>query len=853
MPLEEIIVGREPADIEKYGKRGTAFLGRHVVGTGFETHVANPVRMDVMRPHVMMIVGKRGSGKCLHGDTLIPLSDGSMVPIRDIASRNGDVHSLDEKLKMVRSGRSEFFEREVDELLYIRLRSGREIKLTPEHPLLTVLGWKQAIDLGIGSRIATPRKIEAFGSERMEECRIKLLAYLLAEGHLGNNFVIFSNMDAQIVNDFTESVRLFDGSLRILEHSKAGCYRVTKSIEEIAKTDAMRKGDGTFTKRKSSLAQWLVDLGIYGKLSKDKFIPDVIFRLPKDNLALFLNRLFSCDGSIYKSRKGDKYLWEISYSSSSKELIHQVRHLLLRFGILSKLRQKKVKCNNKIFDTYELVIGTENILRFIEKIGFFGRKAERQGICIEEASTLSRNPNVDTVPQDIWSIYRPKCWADIGRALGYTTFPKAARESQFYSPSRQKLLQIAEADCNPALKLLAESDVFWDEIIAMEKLEGNFKVYDICVPEMHNFVANDIIVHNSYSGAVIAEEIMNLPEAERLNLSVVMIDTMGIYWSMKEPNDPALLLLKEWKMQPKGFPTQNIVPAGLTSMYRRLGVPFDGTFAIKTNELSAADWALTFGISMQEPLGILLERILRMLKGEEYGIDDIIDRIEKDEKAEAREKNALSNRFAAAQGWGIFSEQATPIDKFLTPGIATVIDISLQEWNVRNLMLGILARKIYEARIAARRQEEIAAIGGRTGRRVPMTWIIMDEAHNFIPSEGVTAATSAMLTLVREGRQPGISTVFITQRPNRLHEDVIAQSDLIIAHRLTSRQDLNALSSVMQTYLLEDLTKSIANMPRTKGAAIILDDNSERLFNIQVRPRQSWHAGGTPTALASTS
>ena len=356
----------------------------------------------------------------------------------------------------------------------------------------------------------------------------------------------------------------------------------------------------------------------------------------------------------------------------------------------------------------------------------------------------------------------------------------------------------------------------------------------------------------SYSGAVIAEEIMNLPDEDRNNLSVVMIDTMGIYWSMKEPNDPALLLLKDWNLQPKGFPTQNIVPAGLTSMYKRLGIPFDGTFAIKTSELSVADWSLTFGLNPYEPLGILLERVLRKLKDEEYGIKEILEAVEKDDKSDQKERLALANRFIAAQSWGIFAEEATPVEKFLAPGTTTVIDISLQEWNVRNLMLGMLSRKIYEARIAARRAEEIAAIGGQAIRRVPMTWIIMDEAHNFIPSEGTTAATSAMLTLVREGRQPGISTVFITQRPNRLHEDVIAQSDIIISHRLTSRQDLNALAGVMQTYLLEDLRKSISDMPKTKGAAVILDDNSERLFNIQVRPRQSWHAGWTPTALAAT-
>lgn len=66
----------------------------------------------------------------------------------------------------------------------------------------------------------------------------------------------------------------------------------------------------------------------------------------------------------------------------------------------------------------------------------------------------------------------------------------------------------------------------------------------------------------SYSGAVIAEEIMQQPEEIRNSLSVLMIDTMGIFWSMKNPNEPGLILLKEWGLQPKSFPNRNIVPMG---------------------------------------------------------------------------------------------------------------------------------------------------------------------------------------------------------------------------------------------------------------------------------------------------
>jgi hypothetical protein len=353
----------------------------------------------------------------------------------------------------------------------------------------------------------------------------------------------------------------------------------------------------------------------------------------------------------------------------------------------------------------------------------------------------------------------------------------------------------------------------------------------------------------SYSSGVIAEEIMKLPEEVKQNLTCFMIDTMGIFWSMKNPNDQDVLLLNQWGLKPQGFPIRNIVPIGLTDFYDKAGITYDGTFSLKPSELSVGDWALTFDINLLDYLGILLERILKKLKGREYSIKDIINEIELDKRSDEKEKLALENRFLTAEGWGIFSSQSTPIEEFLKPGQTTVLDVSLQEWNIRNLMLGILLRQIYQIRTATRREEELAVMGGEFIKKVPMTWIITDEAENFIPIKKETAATHDILTLLRQGRQPGISLVLITQRPNKIHEDAIAQADLVIAHRLTAKPDLDALSAIMQTYLLFDIKKSIADLPKSKGSALILDDNSERLFNIQVRPRQSWHAGGSPVAL----
>jgi len=353
----------------------------------------------------------------------------------------------------------------------------------------------------------------------------------------------------------------------------------------------------------------------------------------------------------------------------------------------------------------------------------------------------------------------------------------------------------------------------------------------------------------SYTGGVMSEEIMKLPAEVRENLTCFMIDPMGIFWSMKNPNDQDILLLNEWNLKPQGFPVINIVPIGLTDFYDKAGISYDRTFSLKPSDLSVGDWALTFDINLLDYLGILLERILKRLKGRDYSIKDIINEIELDKRSDEKEKLALENRFLAAEEWGIFSNQSTPIEEFLKPGQAAVLDVSLQDWSIRNLMLGVVLRQIYQIRTAARREEELAVMGGEFIKKIPMTWILIDEAENFIPIQKETAATRDILTLLRQGRQPGISVVLITQRPNKIHEDAISQADLVISHRLTAKPDLEALSAIMQTYLLFDIKKSINELPKAKGSALILDDNSERLFNIQVRPRQSWHSGGSPIAL----
>ncbi|MDP1694799.1 MAG: zonular occludens toxin domain-containing protein, partial [Candidatus Woesearchaeota archaeon] len=374
-------------------------------------------------------------------------------------------------------------------------------------------------------------------------------------------------------------------------------------------------------------------------------------------------------------------------------------------------------------------------------------------------------------------------------------------------------------------------DIFWDEIVALERLEGEFEVYDISVPEHHNFVANDIIVHNSYSASVIAEEMARLPDEIKKNITVLFFDTMGIFWTMKYPNTRQEDLLVDWGLTAQGLPITLFTPQGHYLQQKERGIPVDKMFALQTSELSAGDWCNVFDIKLTDPLGIAIERGMDTAQKlrKNYDIEDIIIAVQKDQKSTKEVKDAVENRFLGAKKWGLFAAEGTTIDELLQPGSVNVLDIStytnnLGNWSIKGLVIGLISRKLLEERMKARKIEEVAEIAKHKSyfyedeaKETPMVWIMIDECHEFLPRVGKTPATDALVQLLREGRQPGISLCLVTQQPGEIHHDVMTQTDIVISHRLTAQRDIVALNSMMQSYLVTDLQDYLNNLPRDKG------------------------------------
>jgi len=364
----------------------------------------------------------------------------------------------------------------------------------------------------------------------------------------------------------------------------------------------------------------------------------------------------------------------------------------------------------------------------------------------------------------------------------------------------------------------------------------------------------------SYSLGAIAEELSTLKTEERKNIASLIFDTMGVFWTMKFKNEKEKELLAEWNLKPKNVPVRVFVPYGYFSEFEKRGIPADFKFSINPAELEAEDWITTFNLDIIHPVSVLIERVISNLKEKGgFGIKEIIQEINKNNSSQEI-KNSASSLFEAADTWKVFSEEGSKISELVKAGETTILDLSMYSsigaFNVRALVIGLISRRLFNERVLARKNEELQAVqhgidylSFKQEREMPLVWLFIDEVHEFLPETGKTPATDALIQLLREGRQPGLSLVMATQQPGALHRDAITQSDIVISHRVTAMPDIKALNEMMQSYLFESIKKHMDDLPNLKGSAIILDDNSERIYPMRIRPKFTWHGGEAPTAV----
>jgi replicative DNA helicase len=431
----------------------------------------------------------RESG-CLTADTRILRADtGAEVRLGDLVrsgQRNVPVWSLDDRLKFVTGTLTHAFPTGTREVFLVRLRSGREVHATANHPFLTPDGWRELGDLAAGARVAVPRQVpDPVHQRALPDPEIILLAHLLGDGSFVSNQPIrYASTDEENLRAVSDAAKHFDIEAVRDEHPAARCTSM-----RLPAPYRLARG------RRNPVAAWLDSLGVFGLRSHEKFVPDRFFGLPRHQVALFLRHLWATDGCVWWDEKVGQA--RIYYSSTSRKLVDDVAQLLLRFNIMTRV--KEVRKGSYRPGYHLLIYGAENQLRFLDEIGVHGARAAQVTKSRHMLSALLGNTNIDTIPREVWQRVRA---ALAEQAMSQRQFG-AAMGTQFcrttlwkHAPSRTRLSKVAAVLHDVELDLLATNDVFWDEVASVTSV-GEQEVYDATVAETHNFVANNIVLHNS--------------------------------------------------------------------------------------------------------------------------------------------------------------------------------------------------------------------------------------------------------------------------------------------------------------------------------------------------------------------
>lgn len=431
----------------------------------------------------------RESG-CLTADARIARADtGEWVTMGELyesGARNIPVWTVNEDLKIERGNMTHVFSSGVKKVYKLKLRSGREVKASANHPFLSFDGWKSVEELAIGERLAIPRMLpEPEHTVEWPDEHVILLAHMIGDGsclrRLPTRYASMSQDNLQAVAD---AAKAFGVTARIKYEDAARSY-------QLFLPSPYRVTHG----RRNPIVAWMDSLGLYDKRSHEKFVPKEIFSLPKRQIALFLRHLWATDGYIGLRPTTNRRAPAIYYASNSRTLIDGVADLLLRFGIVVRIGTTHKRSYRDMHQAF--VTSGSSAEAFIEDIGAFGPKQSGMAEVAEYMATRRTWSNRDTIPEDVWQRFIMLAGrASVKSIAAAVGVGLESSFSRYSAPTRSVVQKLANYYDDPQLRLWAESDVFWDSVIDIDYL-GEEEVYDATVLGNHNFVANGIFSHNS--------------------------------------------------------------------------------------------------------------------------------------------------------------------------------------------------------------------------------------------------------------------------------------------------------------------------------------------------------------------
>jgi replicative DNA helicase len=423
--------------------------------------------------------------ECVTGDTLVCLTDGRRVPIRDLVGTMPEVWAIDAYQSVVRARSDKVWCVGRKPVFRVQLASGRSIRATAEHRLMAGEGWKTVGELSPGDRLAIARQVPEPAEPLVwPEHWLVLLGHLVGDGSY-----------------------LKHQPLRYTTASEENSEAVRKAAEAFGSTVKRYAGRGLWHQllisgngnrwHASGVGAWLKQLGIFGQRSHEKHLPAAVFQLSNAQIAVLLQHLWATDGCISVRRSGQRGDSRVYFSSCSRALAADVAALLLRLGVVARLKTVHQRKGRPVHEVQ--VTGSESQRRFLETVNAFGPRAAPGAKLAARLVQTESNPNVDTLPHSVFEDVRL-----VMGTRGVTPRQMASMRNVAYNgtahfrfaPGRRLIGHYAELLESRELAIWSESDLFWDRVVEISTGEVE-DVFDLTVPGPANWLADGVVTHNS--------------------------------------------------------------------------------------------------------------------------------------------------------------------------------------------------------------------------------------------------------------------------------------------------------------------------------------------------------------------
>jgi len=443
-------------------------------------------------PPKPMLSDLRESG-CLTGDSLVYLpSEGVRRPIRDLVGKSKfEVLAMDPESWQLRPAlATRAFSTGHKRCFRLTTRLGRTIRATGNHRFMTISGWRRLDELAAGDAIAVPGTLPDTGTATMTEDELALLGHLIGDGcTLPRHAIQYTSNERKLAAHVADlSLRVFGKRVKPRVNRERRWYQ-----GYLAAAERLTHG------KRNPIAAWLDQLGIFGLRSYEKFVPEAVFQQPHWAIATFLRHLWATDGSVWLGGSAGKAV-NVNYATSSRRLAVDVQTLLLRLGINACVRCNEAASKGRP-QFHVAVSGGTEIVRFLETVGALGaRRGQHASAILQHFAGRTRNPNRDVIPREAWRALVAPAMQQAGvtgRQLQTAIDTKYCGSALYKSGlSRARAMRVASAVRCEELVDLALGDVYWDPIASIEP-DGVEEVFDVTVEGLHNFVADNVVVHNS--------------------------------------------------------------------------------------------------------------------------------------------------------------------------------------------------------------------------------------------------------------------------------------------------------------------------------------------------------------------